>query len=161
MRAARVKINLGWSLGPLLAASASAIFFCISAFTASRLKLAPFCMPRRRYANRRRRSRVRRARAVRFGAGHRGRISKFEGVSVMESPQIDHHFINLLLEPDPGRRTGVAPVSDLKCSPWGGVFPPRGSSPKSEGISWLETGATPVLRKRMPAWRCWRLPGSG
>src|SRR5258706_11900918 len=29
---------------PLLAASACAIFFAISAFTASKLKLAPFCM---------------------------------------------------------------------------------------------------------------------
>ncbi len=31
-------------LGPLLAASACSIFFAISAFTASRLKLAPLCI---------------------------------------------------------------------------------------------------------------------
>jgi hypothetical protein len=38
-----IYVTCYWT-GPLLAASASAIFLAISAFTASRLKLAPFCI---------------------------------------------------------------------------------------------------------------------
>src|SRR5258707_10004696 len=42
--AARREGHFCYWLGPLLAASASCIFFAISAFTASRLKLAPVCI---------------------------------------------------------------------------------------------------------------------
>src|SRR5438094_9867193 len=44
VRAARREGHLCYWPGPLLAASASCIFFPISAFTASRLKLAPSCI---------------------------------------------------------------------------------------------------------------------
>src|ERR1700730_4319812 len=44
LRATRREGHFGYWLAPLLAASASAIFFAISAFTASRLKLAPRCI---------------------------------------------------------------------------------------------------------------------
>src|ERR1700731_1899942 len=44
LRAARRKSYFSYWLGPLLAASACCIFFAISAFTASKLKLAPVCI---------------------------------------------------------------------------------------------------------------------
>src|SRR5947208_16244246 len=44
VRAARREGDLCYWPGPLLAASASCIFFPISAFTAARLKLAPGCI---------------------------------------------------------------------------------------------------------------------
>src|SRR5205823_12002591 len=44
LRAARREGRFCYWLVPLLAASASCILFAISAFTASRLKLAPFCI---------------------------------------------------------------------------------------------------------------------
>ena len=43
-RVARPKRYFGYCPGPLAAASACCIFFASSAFTASRLKLAPFCI---------------------------------------------------------------------------------------------------------------------